>query len=141
MFNLSNNIPQDITDLILAIKQAECDYVETMDQCKAGELEFTLQELPQYLGRFLSHLDLQNEFVRLGIPIRSFENAARVMIALNTFIVNRVEADLSPETKRHIEKLYYICTEVGRIRAAFTVEKTIYPDDEDFLDDLTYSDN
>jgi hypothetical protein len=141
MFNLSKNIPQEITDLILAVKQAERDYVDTAEKYKAPELDSTLQELPDCLGQFLSHLDLQNEFVRLGIPIRSFENAARVMVALNTFIVNRVEADLSLETKKYIEKLYDICTEVGRIRAAFTVEKTIYPDDEDFLYDLTYSDN
>jgi hypothetical protein len=84
--NLSNNIPQEITDLILAIKQAERDYMETIEKYKAGELESTLQELPQYFGKLLSHLDLQNEFIRLGIPIRSFESAARVMIALNTFI-------------------------------------------------------
>lgn len=139
MFKFSANIPQDVTDLIMAINEAEQNYRYTK-KFNAVELEGTLPELSHCLGKFLAHLDLQNEFVRLGMMIRNFDDAARVMVALNTLIVNRV-ADQSEETRKHIEHLLYCCAEVGRIMAVYTVERSIHPDDEDFLHDLIYHEN
>lgn len=127
MFNPFENIPQKITDLIWAVNQADQNYLDTAEQSKAAELATTLQDLAHHLGQFISHLDLQNEFARLGILIRSFDDAARVMVALNTLITDRLEADPSEKTKKHIEKLFYICAEVARIRAEFTAKKNNTP--------------
>ncbi|MDB5143617.1 MAG: hypothetical protein JWQ66_2330 [Mucilaginibacter sp.] len=141
MYNLFENVPQTVTDLIMAMGYAERDYMDTKKQFNIGELEKPLLDLPDYFGKFLSCLNLQNEFTRLGIWIRSFDDVYRVMMVLNTMIVDRVEADPSDEVRINLERLFYLCTEVARIKAAFTIEPTIHPDDDDLFHDVTFSEN
>jgi hypothetical protein len=141
MHNLFENVPQTVTDLIIAMGNAERDHTETKRQFNIAELDKPLSDLPHYFGKFLSCLNLQNEYTRLGILIRSFDDVYRVMMVLNTMIVDRVEADSSDEVKINLGKLFYLCTEVSRIRAALTIEPTIHPDDDDLFYGFTFSEN
>ena len=78
-------------------------------------------ELPNHLGKFISGLNLQPEFLRLGVMIHNFEDGHRVLVALNTLIVHRFEENPSTENKANISRLFQVCTEISRIKAVVTI--------------------
>lgn len=138
---MDNNIsPQRVLDLALAFRDASDDYEEILQWQDVRQLDTIMDQLPAYMGKFLSSLDLLNEFTRIGILIRGFEDAFQVMIKLTVLINDKLEQEQPEETKRYMDLLFGLCDETGRINAAFTIEpKMSYP--EDFLPGHPFSDN
>ncbi|XHR94273.1 hypothetical protein ACFJIV_28965 [Mucilaginibacter sp. UC70_90] len=136
-----NNIsPQRVLDLAIAFRDAGKDYKEVLQRQDVRHLDTVMGQLPDYMGKFLSSLNLLNEFTRIGILIRGFEDAFQVMIKLTVLINDKLEQGQPEDTKRYMDLLFGLCDETSRINAAFTIApKMSYP--EDFMPGHPFSDN
>jgi len=129
-----------VLDLTLALRDAGDNYKEVLQRQDVSQLDTIMEQLPEYMGKFLSSLNLLNEFTRIGIMIRGFEDAFQVMVKLTRLINDKLEQEQPADTRYYLDLLFGLCDETSRITAAFTIQpKMTYP--EDFMPGHPFSEN
>lgn len=87
---------------------------ENTKQRKSHMEELESHELPRLLGRLIAGLDLQREFISMGIHIRRFTDAVLVTGHLQPLLEERLEREGTIASWKLLDDIIALCKAFGQ---------------------------